>query len=140
MSPTPRTIIAGVAVAAVVATVSVALVLLGSPRQQRARRLDERRLEDLRGVSGAVDLHFTRAGRLPGSLDELPPELGPAPAARDPETGEPYRYEQIADDRYRLCADFARESPPERWGPQRDFWSHGAGPHCFELQAKRIEH
>jgi hypothetical protein len=130
---------AGVALAAVIATVSAALVLLGSPREQRALRLDERRLEDLRAVSGAVDLHFTRAGRLPQLLDQLPPELGPAPVARDPETGEPYRYEQLTDDRYRLCATFARDSPPDRWGPRRDFWSHGAGAHCFELQAKRVD-
>jgi hypothetical protein len=127
------------AVGVVAAAVVAALVLLGSPQEQRARRLDERREEDLRGLASAVDLHYTRAGRLPGSLGELSPDLGPAPATRDPDTGEPYEFQPTSDDRYRLCATFTRESSTERWGPRRDFWSHGAGRHCFELQAERVE-
>jgi hypothetical protein len=139
MTFTPRLVVAGVAGAVVLATVVGGLVLLGSPGERRAGRFDQRRLEDLRGLAAAVDLHFTRSGALPESLRELPPDLGPAPAARDPETGEAYGYERLGVESYRLCATFNRESRPEPGAPQRDFWAHGAGRHCFELEAERIE-
>jgi hypothetical protein len=139
MSPTRRTVFGAAAAAVVVVAVVAGLVLLGSPADQRARRLDDRRLEDLRGTAAAVDLYWTRNGRLPRSLEELPPELGPAAATRDPETGEAYVYEIIGDDRYRLCATFERDSSAEAWGPRRDFWAHPAGRHCFEIDAKRVE-
>ena len=139
MTITTRMVIAWIASAVVAATVIGAFVLLGSPGEQRTRRFDERRLADLRAASAAIDLHFPRHGTLPGSLDELPVELGPAPAARDPRTGAPYEYERLGADRYRLCATFARESQQERWGPERDFWAHGAGRQCFEIDAERVE-
>jgi hypothetical protein len=122
----------------VVGAVAAGLLALGSPREQRARRLDDRRLDDLRAIAGTVDLHWTRDGRLVATLDQVKPELPPA-SERDPETGEPYTYEPLGGDRYRLCATFSRATPPESRGPRGDFWTHGAGRHCFELEAKKIE-
>jgi len=93
---------------------------------------------DLRGIAGAVDLHWTRDGRLVVSLEEVKAELQPS-SDRDPETGAPYTYEALGADRYRLCATFNRASPTESCTPRGDFWSHGAGRHCFELEARKIE-
>ena len=138
MTSAGRVAFAAAAALVVVGAVVAGLVVLGSPREQRARRIDQRRLDDLRGIAGAVDLHWTREGRLVKSLDEVEAEL-PSSSDRDPETGELYSYELLGTDRYRLCATFGRASPTEGRAPRGDFWTHAAGRHCFELEAKKIE-
>jgi predicted acylesterase/phospholipase RssA len=127
-----------VAALAVTGAVVAGLFALGSPREQRARRLDERRLDHLREIAATVDLHWTRDGRLISSLEEVHSELQLS-GDRDPESGEPYAYEPLGEDRYRLCATFSRATPAESAATRGDFWRHGAGRHCFELEAKKIE-
>jgi hypothetical protein len=133
-----RAAFAAAAALAVLGAVVAALIVLGSPGEQRARRLDDRRLDDLREIAGAVDLHWTREGRLVASVEEVRAELRPS-SDRDPETGEPYFYEPLGDHRYRLCATFNRASATEGYKPRDEFWTHDAGRHCFELEAKKIE-
>lgn len=126
------------AIIVVAAAVAVGLILIGSPADQRARRIDERRLADLRELARAVDLYWTRHARLPASLDELSREeavLLAIPA--DPETGHTYRYETMGASAYRLCAEFATAGPEPVRG--ETFWRHAAGPQCFELRARRVE-
>lgn len=87
-------------------------------------------------MAGAVDLHWSRAGALPLSLDDLTREPGYPPLPADPESGIPYEYRTLDGDRYELCASFARgagDAPAEARG---DFWSHGADRQCFQLEAK----
>ena len=60
-------------------------------------------------------------------------EAGTNIYSRDPETGESYRYTVKASDAYEMCAEFARD-----WDSRTDFWSHAAGPRCFQVTAKRI--
>lgn len=113
------------------------LLLLDSPSQERVHRLDARRVEDLRLLAGAVDLHWSRGGALPLSLDDLTLEPGYPPLPADPETGSPYEYRALAGDRYELCAGFAQgtgDIPAEAFG---NFWAHGAGRQCFQLEAKK---
>jgi hypothetical protein len=135
---TGRVAFAAAAALAVIGAVVAGLIVLGPPREQRARRLDDRRLDHLRAIAGAVDLHWTREGRLVASLDHVKTELPPS-SDRDPETGEPYSYQPLGGDGYRLCATFSRASPTESYAPRGDFWTHGAGRHCFELEAKKVE-
>jgi hypothetical protein len=135
-----RSAFAIAAVAAVVAAVVAGMSVLGSPSSQRSRRLDQRRLDDLRAAAGSIDLYWTRNGQLPGSLDELPGELLPQGLPRDPETAQPYEYSVAGENRYRLCATFTRaSSTDEAHQPRGDFWWHAAGRHCFDLEAKRVE-
>ncbi|HEX2466172.1 MAG TPA: hypothetical protein VHR17_16235 [Thermoanaerobaculia bacterium] len=138
MTGAGRVAFAAAAAVAVIGAVVAGLIVLGPPREQRARRLDDRRLDDLREIAGAVDLHWTRDGRLVASLEEVKMELRPS-SDRDPETGEPYVYEPLGADRYRLCATFSGATPTEAYRPRSEFWTHGAGRHCFELEAKKIE-
>lgn len=140
--PGRRRLLAAVA-AAVIAVVAAGLWVAGSPGEERRRRLDARRLEDLRQIAAAVDAYWTRIGELPASLKELSGWQGLAAPTGDPATGEPYEYRRRSDGRYELCAAFSREDP----GPQPrrryqigpSFWHHGAGRHCFELEAERLE-
>lgn len=126
-----------------IASGAVVLALIGSfalldpPSQERVRRLDARRVEDLRALAGAVDLHWSRSGALPATLGNLTQEPGYPPLPTDPETGSPYEYRLLGGDTYELCASFARGTdaePPETRG---GFWSHGTGRQCFQLEAKK---
>ena len=125
-----------------IASAAVALALIGSfalldsPSQERVRRLDGQRVENLRMLASGVDLYWSRRGVLPEALDSLAQEHGFAPQATDPLTGRPYEYRILGTSAYELCAEFERgvEEGPT---PPGGFWSHGPGRHCFQLEAKK---
>lgn len=116
------------------------LVLVGSPAAERERRLDDRRIEDLRNIRTEIASQCverspdgaTLKRPLPGSLEELVAEPRTVrPDVHDPKSGEPYVYERLDDHRYRLCATFENA----RHEPHDPFWDHDAGPHCFDIDA-----
>jgi hypothetical protein len=119
-----------IAIAAVFASMIAGLVMVGPPSEARARKLDDRRVEDLRSLAGAVDLYWSRRGALPASLQEATREQRDSSPVGDPLTGHPYSYRVISVDSYELCADFQRAS--EREGRAWGIWSHGRGRRCFE--------
>jgi hypothetical protein len=125
--------LAGVLVVVVAAAVTTGIVIIGSPAEERTRRLDTRRVSDLRQISQSVEVYHTRHQRVPVSLDELSQEPGLAIVARDPVTGRPYGYQSIDSDSYQLCATFDRETTAVR----SDFWSHGSGMQCFTLKTRQ---
>ncbi|MDP6371014.1 MAG: DUF5671 domain-containing protein [Vicinamibacterales bacterium] len=129
----------GAAAVAVVAAVIGGLLVLGSPGLERARRLDDRRVRDLREIARSVDLHWTRTERLPASLEELSQGSRTPLDTADPETAQPYDYRVTGADTYELCANFELDSEetPEPPGPY--FWSHDAGRQCFALEAEEVE-
>jgi hypothetical protein len=126
------------AVAAVLAVIVVAFLLIDSPATERARRLDDRRVADLRDLGRSVDLYWTRHGRLPASFEELSREPGLTADVHDPATRTPYDYRPLDGDTYELCASFERPGDEER-GTTPGFWSHGAGRQCFRLDARSVE-
>jgi type II secretory pathway pseudopilin PulG len=166
MNLSPRSIALGASVATVVAAVAVGLVLLGSPAQERERRIDDRRVADLHGITAAAELYRTRHGRLPESLDDLAAEPGLRINTRDPTSSELYGYRVLDDGRYEVCATFAAESGPPTESASiiqrscqgchgqgssaaagigdpvaahlelRDLWAHGSGRQCFRMQAR----
>lgn len=131
MTLTPRHLVAGVAIALVIAGVAGGLMILGPPSEERINRFDRRRVEDLQRIEQAVNVYRTRYGRLPTSLEELAREAGIGINARDPGTMDAYEYRPLDDRKLELCAVFERESeqaPAFAGG----FWSHGAGRRCFQ--------
>jgi len=76
----------------VLAAVIAGILLIGSPAQERLRRLDERRISDLREISFAVDAYWTREDVLPASLEELGNDERIVRELADPVTGAPYEY------------------------------------------------
>ena len=141
--PRGGALLLGIVLAVVAAAVGTAILVLDSPAVERQRRLDERRIEDLRALAGAIDSYWTREAGLPAALDELIGWQGIDAPRTDPASGEPYRYRTLAEPRYELCADFAAAAPgraPE-WVRQghRMFWHHPAGDHCFALEAETVE-
>ena len=132
-------IVALVVVVLVVAAVIVGVILLDSPAQERLRRLDERRVDDLHQLAYGVDIYWTREGHLPASLAELSEEGRIVRDLADPETGDPYEYRVLDDKTFELCAVFTRDSGTGgRDIPDRSFWLHGPGRQCFKLEAQDI--
>jgi hypothetical protein len=137
--PAARSMVACAAIAAVVLTVAAGLYLLGSPQEERVRRLDERRVQDLRRIDEMTNLYWTRHGRLPASISELAEESGLVVSPRDPATGEPYGYRTLNEKSFELCGVFERDSTDSRAaGPAPGFWSHGAGKRCFNLEVRQV--
>ena len=126
-------------VAVVVAAVVAGLLVLGSPRDERARRFDESRLTDLQQLRTAIDQHYRREGSLPDSLEELA-RRSPLPVRMtEPEGGRLYDYDVIDSTAYRLCATFNFPSP-ETDGARfaSGSWAHGAGRQCFRFRVRRM--
>lgn len=131
-------------VAAVVAlAVGAAVLVLDSPAEERRRRLDERRVQDLQEVAAAIDVYWTREGILPPDLDVLAGWQGLAVPRTDPATEEPYGYRVTGEATYELCAAFALETSDweagRPWRPHAPYWHHPAGEHCFSLEAEEVE-
>lgn len=137
--PVGRYIVIGVAIAFVITAVAGGLVLLGTPAEERARRLDNRRVGDLVRITRATDLYWMRHQQLPVSLDELSREPGIGFDSRDPGTSRFYDYRVLDAKAYGLCAVFERDSGREFGGAAGDFWSHGAGKWCFQLKVGEAE-
>jgi hypothetical protein len=141
---TGTTVFTGLAIGVVVVAVVGGLIVLGPPSEERTRRLDERRTEDLRGITRAVDLYWTRHGRLPASIKDLSGESGLKVSARDPGTAQTYELRVLDTATYELCASFERMStePGNLTGRtpdvSEDFWSHGVGRRCFRLDAQEV--
>lgn len=117
-------------IVAVAAAVVAGLLVAGSPAEQRLRRLDERRVNDLRFLASAADRYFEREEKLPAELDELVDGLFFTRVPTDPATRQPYEYRIVGPRQYELCAAFDRPSRPEL---ADDFWAHDAGLRCFSF-------
>lgn len=121
----------------VAVTVVSALVVMGSPAQQRMRALDVRRIQELTALSQAIDLHAAHNAKLPASARDLE-GAGQWLSLEDPATGSPYVYATTGPRTYRLCAVFesSTQAADVRGGWVAGEWTHPAGRHCFDRKAK----
>lgn len=134
---------AGIAAGLAIATLGWGMWAVGSPQGERRRKLDERRVQQLRSIEDAIDriVRGTYDERpadgpapllraLPATLDEVREAALPdRPAITDPATAEPYGYRVTGASTYELCATFdrAREEDDDVR------WNHPAGRHCFPI-------
>jgi hypothetical protein len=129
-------VLVGAVVLVVVAAIAAGIVMIGSPDDARALRMDGRRVEDLQGIERAVNFYRSNKGRIPASLDELGREPG-VRIANDPATGVPYSYRPAGAAAFELCGTFERDSVP-RVAAGVDQWEHPAGRHCFTLTVREL--
>jgi hypothetical protein len=114
----------------VIAAVAAGLWSIGSPGEQRLRRLDERRISDLTQLSQAVLWYHTERRALPAATSDLVNGRRLSRLPLDPSTDEPYEYRVTGERQFELCAVFARSSRPE---DAKDFWYHETGRRCYEF-------
>ena len=124
----------GILVIVVAIVVVRGIMIIGSPSEERTRRIDSLRVDDLRRISRSIGVYHTRHRQVPASLEELAREPGFANVARDPVTDRPYGYRMINANSYRLCCTFGRETAD---GRAEDFWAHGVGEQCFTLNLEQ---
>ena len=116
-----------------IATVVAAILLMGSPAEQRRIRIDAGRIDDLNGIEEAVRAHAVEHERLPADLVALE---GPGRVLQlaDREGGEPYEYAIVDPKRFKLCAHFDTDTakrPTIQYPASLPKWAHGTGRHCF---------
>jgi hypothetical protein len=134
-----RMVWAAAATLAVAAGFIAALLHLGSPAERRLRRLDGSRVERLTSLRRNLEYALEHEGELPSDLSALTRNPWADPVLRDPETHEPFAYERLTPRSFRLCATFARPTPPPPPDQEPGFWTHPQGRHCFEIEVKEKE-
>jgi len=117
----------------VICSVVAGVRMLRPPDEERARRIDGRRVRDLSAIVDAVETYVARERALPASLDVLAPGLVRQRATRDPESDDPYEYRVTGPRAFELCADFDEPDPSP---PQGSRWAHDEGRQCFSLEVK----
>ena len=127
-----RTVAGALGIAGVVAAIGLGLYAIGPPVDERARRLDERRVRALQALTRSIDEYWNVPRRLPESLAELKRDPRVASDTTDPVTGEEYEYRTVTERSYQLCAKFARQIGATAFEPP--IWAHPAGRHCFDLE------
>jgi hypothetical protein len=123
--------LAFVVTVAVLVALALGVRAIGNPREARQHRLDGTRVEALERISAGVNLYHQRHGRLPENLQALR-EFSNV-RLQDPDTGAPFEYRATGEQKYELCATFARHT---REDAGTTFWSHPAGRHCFDLAVR----
>ncbi len=129
----------------VAAMVVVGFFIVGSPKEERMRQFDERRVSDLNSLQYETINYWQSKLKLPAKLDDLNSDIKGFTVYTDPETGAAYEYAVKADKTFELCATFSLPSDEMTsnapsvpvGGPiykdgYRESWKHGAGRTCFE--------
>ena len=140
--------VAWLASAVVLAAIVAGFFLVGTPAQQRARRFDEQRVNDLQSIQYQIINYWQNKGKLPASLDLLTDSISGFTPPVDPQTQNSYDYSIKDSLGFELCADFKTDSgkipsgqnmfifkdmsPPIRAYPYQDNWEHGMGEICFD--------
>jgi type II secretory pathway pseudopilin PulG len=121
---------------AVGVAVVAAFLVIGSPAQIRATRLDGQRVTNLQALIDAIAEDRRRGDPLPDSLAQLINRPTHSyMRILDPETRQPYDYRVLDPDRFELCAQFATVAKdPDR--PDSLLRNHGSGHQCIVSEAK----
>lgn len=128
-----RRVLVTVLVTVVALVVIRAIMIIGSPSEERTRRIDSRRVADLQQISRSVEIYHSRHQDVPTSLEALAREPGLSNVPGDPVTNQPYGYRPFNATSYEVCGTFDRESSDSR---AEGVWAHGAGRQCFARNIK----
>src|SRR3989338_1433101 len=86
--------------------IALGFFVSGSPFEERLRRFDERRIQDLQTIQYEVINFWQVKEKLPQTLDELRDDIRGFTSPRDPATGDVYRYSVVNALQFELCAVF----------------------------------
>lgn len=132
-------------IAVIALAVIVGFFVIGSPKQERLRRFDERRISDLQTIQWQIINYWQNKNNLPQSLSDLNDNISGFRVPVDPEIGTVYEYVARGPLQFSLCATFAAETqkqgslqsgvsviPEYQPGFSPEYWNHGAGRTCFD--------
>lgn len=134
-----------------------AFMVIGSPKEQRTWRLDDRRTQDLQSMQWQVISYWQQKEELPETIAELSNPISGYFTPVDPEfeRGVMYEYRAVSENSFELCATFSAPMPkgwqensygggvmpmredvavssyPYPGGGMNESWDHEAGRTCF---------
>jgi len=120
----------------VTVAVAASFFVIGTPNNERSRRFDETRVNDLSSVQNEILNFWIKKERLPQTLSELEDDLSDFIVPNDPQIKTPYEYSVLSEYQFELCANFVTESisqdyyAPTPYGSEVR-WNHGIGHTCF---------
>ena len=140
-SKTPK-ILAWVVAFTVLASIVWGFFIIGTPREQRDRRFDEQRINNLQLIQDQIVNYWIQKERLPQNLGELEDNITGFVVPKDPESNLPYEYNITASLSFELCATFKTSSKDfgvsykgaGYFYPSDSFqqnWDHTAEKTCF---------
>ena len=130
----------------VLGSIIAGFFIVGSPAQQRQRRFDDQRINDLQVIQNEIVNYWTQKEKLPEKLDDLKNSISGFNPPVDPETSIAYEYITKDPLTFELCAVFKTEgknisniaqnpmmpeSMPYYDGSYQQNWDHGIGRVCF---------
>jgi hypothetical protein len=123
----------------VLAVITLAFTVIGSPREQRFSRYDSQKISDLQSIQYQILNRYQMTGNIPEEIGGLVDSLSYFTLPNDPQTGEEYGYEKVSPLTFRLCANFNKESNHKVQSKINYYepslgekWDHPEGNHCFE--------
>lgn len=135
-----QTIFGIVAFVVVLMTIAYGFILVGSPEQQRARRFDEQRVQDLQNIQNEIVNYWVQKDTLPKDLNDLTNSISGYSAPKDSRTKESYEYVVSGPLMFQLCATFETSTVNQstdrvyKYGVYGQSWDHSAGHVCFPKQ------
>jgi len=141
-SKTPKTL-AWVLSLVVLASIIWGFFIIGTPAEQRQRRFDEQRVEDLQMLQSQIINFWIQKEALPQDLSELEDSISGFVVPKDPQDDLAYEYIVIDTLSFELCATFKTSTedlgstykgarsvyPFDSFGQN---WAHTAERTCFE--------
>lgn len=127
---------------AILAAIVAGFFIVGSPKAQRAARMDQQRVYDLQSIQSQALNYWTQKEVLPATLDELKDPFSGYQAPVDPLTGEAYEYTVKGELEFEVCAVFETQAAAKEGAGARpmmytpyaettEVWEHGIGRICF---------
>lgn len=140
-SKTPK-MLAWVVAIVVLASIVGGFFIVGTPSEQRERRLDEQRISNLQVLQSQIVNFWMQKEKIPQDLTELEDSISGFVVPKDPESGLSYEYIILSPLSFGLCATFKTSgqntgSLPGEVKPMmsddlfRQNWAHEAGRVCF---------
>jgi len=126
----------------ILASIIAGFFIIGTPAEQRKRRFDEQRVENLQILQSQIINYWTQKEVLPQNLSELEDSISGFIVPKDPDSDLPYEYNVIDSLSFELCAtfktssdDFGSTSKGARvvlpYDSFQQNWSHQAERTCF---------
>lgn len=137
-----------IVITVVAVSVIAGFFIVGSPKEERARKQDDQRVQHLQFIQSEIINYWISKEKIPEGLSVLEDSIRGIIIPKDPETGADYKYEIIDTKnlKFSLCADFKMRSlelenprmpqPAEPYFTQQN-WSHGPGAVCFDRTIDR---
>lgn len=131
-------LVAWVASVVILASIIYGFFLIGLPSSQRARRFDERRVNDLSIIQNEIINYWQNKDVLPASLDNLKNSISSFVPPTDPETEQSYGYKVKDPLSFGICAEFktsamsGNSKMPMLKSAHQQNWNHDKGHVCFE--------